>query len=134
MPNIQALEARRVEILSQLAALEPFHRGTVYENYRKCGKPSCRCANPDDPGHGPRRLLTWKVGSRSKAIHLHSEEVSQLARRHVDTYQRFQELTQELIEIAEQLSEACFVAGADSEAKKKLRKSSLKKRGRSQHS
>ncbi|MGH3519041.1 MAG: DUF6788 family protein [Haloechinothrix sp.] len=39
-----------------MAGTGDFRRGSVIENYRRCGKPNCACAQPDHPGHGPRYL------------------------------------------------------------------------------
>lgn len=33
---------------------------TVVGAMFRCGKPSCHCARPEDPGHGPKLLLTYK--------------------------------------------------------------------------
>jgi len=54
--SLPELEAERDRLYAQLSAVGDFRRGSVSENYRKCGKPNCGCAQPDHPGHGPRRL------------------------------------------------------------------------------
>src|ERR1700720_332491 len=57
-PSLSELEAERDRLYAQLGAVGDFRRGSVSENYRKCGKPNCACAAPDHPGHGPRFLWT----------------------------------------------------------------------------
>ena len=57
-PSLPELEAERDRLYAQLGAVGDFRRGSVTENYRKCGKPNCACAGPDHPGHGPRFLWT----------------------------------------------------------------------------
>ena len=63
-PLLPELEAERERLHAQLAAVGDFRRGSVTENYRKCGKPNCACAQPDHPGHGPRFLWTRTVRGR----------------------------------------------------------------------
>jgi Family of unknown function (DUF6788) len=51
-PSLPELEAERERLYAQLSSVGDFRRGSVTENYRKCGKPNCACAQPDHPGHG----------------------------------------------------------------------------------
>jgi hypothetical protein len=43
-PSPRELEAERDRLYEQLAGVGDFRRGSVSENYRKCGKPNCACA------------------------------------------------------------------------------------------
>ena len=63
-PSLRELEAERDRLYAQLSAVGDFRRGSVSENYRKCGKPNCACAQPDHPGHGPRFLWTRTARGR----------------------------------------------------------------------
>ena len=63
-PSLPELEAERDRLYAQLSAVGDFLRGSVSENYRKCGKPNCACAAPDHPGHGPRFLWTRTARGR----------------------------------------------------------------------
>src|SRR5260221_2958309 len=63
-PSLPELEAERDRLYEQLAGVGDFRRGSVSENYRKCGKPNCACAAPDHRGHGPRLLWTRSPGAR----------------------------------------------------------------------
>src|SRR5258707_15492844 len=63
-PSLPELEAERERLYAQLSAVGDFRRGSVSENYRKCGKPNCGCAQPDHPGHGPRFLWTRTARGR----------------------------------------------------------------------
>ena len=62
-PSLPELEAERDRLYEQLAGVGDFRRGSVSENYRKCGKPNCACAAPDHRGHGPRLLWTRSAGA-----------------------------------------------------------------------
>ncbi len=57
-PSLPELEAERDRLYARLSAVGDFRRGSVSQNYRKCGKPNCACAQPGHPGHGPRFLWT----------------------------------------------------------------------------
>src|SRR6266849_2957776 len=63
-PSLPELEAERDRLYAQLSRVGDFRRGSVSENYRKCGKPNCACAQPDHPGHGPRFLWTRTARGR----------------------------------------------------------------------
>jgi len=63
-PSLRELEAERDRLYAQLAAVGDFRRGSVSENYRKCGKPNCACARPGHRGHGLRFLWTRSAGRR----------------------------------------------------------------------
>ena len=43
-PSLPELEAERDRLYAQLSVVGDFRRGSVSENYRKCGKPNCACA------------------------------------------------------------------------------------------
>src|SRR5258707_12218797 len=63
-PSLPELEAERDRLYAQLSAVGDFRRGSVSENYRKCGKPNCACAAPGHRGHGPRFLWTRTARGR----------------------------------------------------------------------
>ena len=65
-PSLPELEAERDVLYARLAVTGDFRRGSVSENYRKCGKPNCACAAADHPGHGPRFLWTRSEGRRKR--------------------------------------------------------------------
>jgi hypothetical protein len=45
-PSLPELEAERERLYAQLSEVGDFRRGSVSENYRKCGKLNCACASP----------------------------------------------------------------------------------------
>jgi len=52
------------EILRQLGQSNPRKRVSTQTRYVRCGKPTCHCAKPGDPGHGPYRYAFWREGRR----------------------------------------------------------------------
>ena len=59
MPDsLPALEAERARILRQITALGDLRPGSICAVSRRCGKPTCHCAKPNDPGHDPQVRLS----------------------------------------------------------------------------
>ena len=73
------------ELIPVFAARDPMVKGTVYEQRRTCGKPTCGCAS--GPLHGTMILSRSKEG-RTKLISIASEQVEEL-RVLTGQYQRF---------------------------------------------
>jgi hypothetical protein len=107
------LEARRARLFERLAAIGDFRRGSISENYRKCGKPSCRrCAEPGSRGHGPRWLWTKTVPGRGTVgRQLKPEEVEKV-RGELARYQEFAEVSEQIAEVSEAICEARPVPAA----------------------
>ncbi|MBI2933556.1 MAG: hypothetical protein HYY16_18085 [Planctomycetes bacterium] len=59
---LENLWRRRKELLEILLAETPVLVGTVYDTLRKCGNPTCRCA--ERPTHRQTLLLFKKAGRR----------------------------------------------------------------------
>ena len=105
-PSLPELEARRGRLYEQLAATGDFRRGSISENFRRCGKPNCACAQPDHPGHGPRYLWTRSVPGRgTRGRQLAGGEVEKV-RRELAGYQRFAALSEQIVEVNEAICEA----------------------------
>ena len=104
--SIPELEAERDRLYAQLAAVGDFRRGSVSENYRKCGKPNCGCALPDHPGHGPRLLWTRSVRGRGTVgRQLAPAEVGKV-RREVGRHGEFAAICEQIAEVNEKICEA----------------------------
>jgi hypothetical protein len=105
-PSIPELEAQRGRLYEQLAATGDFRRGSVSENYRRCGKPNCACAQPDHPGHGPRYLWTRSVPGRgTRGRQLAAGELEKV-RAELAGFQRFAALSEQIVEVNEAICEA----------------------------
>ena len=110
-PSLPELEAERDRLYAQLAAVGDFRRGSVSENYRKCGKPNCACALPDHPGHGPRFLWTRSARGRGTVgRQLAAAEVEKV-RREVARHAEFAAISERIAEVSERICEARPVAG-----------------------
>src|SRR6266705_4058282 len=94
-PSLQELEAERDRLYAQLSTVSDFRRGSVSENWRRCGKPNCACAQPDHPGHGPRYLWTRSAGGRTRSRQLAAAELDKV-RREVANYKEFVAVTEQI--------------------------------------
>ena len=111
--SLAELEAERGRLFAQLAAVGDFRRGSVSENYRKCGKPNCGCAAPGHPGHGPRFLWTRTARGRGTVgRQLAAGEVEQV-RREVARHAEFAAICEQIAEVNEKICEARPAAGMD---------------------
>jgi hypothetical protein len=105
-PSLGELEEQRIRLYAQLAEVGDFRRGSVSENYRRCGKPNCACARPDHPGHGPRFLWTRTVAGRgSRGRQLDRGEVDKV-RAELANYHRFADLSEQIVEVNEAICES----------------------------
>ncbi|HEX6525351.1 MAG TPA: DUF6788 family protein [Streptosporangiaceae bacterium] len=110
-PPLPELEAERDRLYAQLAVVGDFRRGSVTENYRKCGKPNCACAAPDHPGHGPRFLWTRTARGRGTVgRQLTAGEVEKV-RREVARHGEFAAISEQIAEVNERICEARPAAG-----------------------
>jgi hypothetical protein len=107
VPLLAELEARRARLFERLAAVGDFRRGSISENWRRCGKSSCRrCAEPGSRGHGPRWLWTRTVPGRGTiGRQLRAEELGKV-RAELESYQQFAALAEEITEVSEAICEA----------------------------
>jgi uncharacterized protein DUF6788 len=110
-PSLPELEAERDRLYAQLSTAGDFRRGSVSENYRKCGKPNCACAAADHPGHGPRFLWTRTARGRGTVgRQLAAAEVEKV-RREIARYAEFTAAVEQIVEVNERICEARPAAG-----------------------
>src|SRR5215470_11995249 len=111
--SLAELEAERERLYAQLAAVGDFRRGSVSENWRRCGKPNCACAQPDHPGHGPRFLWTRTARGRGTVgRQLAAGEVEKV-RREVGRHAEFAAICEQIAEVNEKICLARSAAVTD---------------------
>ena len=129
--SLAALEQQRSNILMQILELGDFRSGSITAINGRCGKPNCRCHQPDQPGHGPNFRLTRKINGKSVSETFPSPVELRKAQREVDTFHRFRRLSQELLQVNEKICRARPVADTLSpEEKKQPRPSSRRSRAK----
>ena len=104
MPDsLPALEAERSQILRQLGRLGDLRPGSISAVVRCCGKPTCHCAKPNDPGHHPQLRLTRTVNGKTVAESFPSPAAFHKAQAEVHEYQRMQKLCADLVGLNERI-------------------------------
>jgi hypothetical protein len=101
--SMSALETQRAHILRQISALGDLRPGSISAIVRRCGKPTCHCAKPNDPGHVPQLRLTRPVNGKTVAESFASPAAFQKAQAEVHEYQRWQRLCAELVDVSERI-------------------------------
>ena len=132
MPDsLIALEQQRSEILMRILHLGDFRSGSITTIQGRCGKPNCHCHQPGQPGHGPNFRLTRKVDGKTVSESFSSPVELRKAQREVETFHRFRQLSQELLEVNEKICRARPVQDTlTPEGKKRPKRSTKKSRGK----
>jgi len=125
--SLAALEQQRSNILSQILELGDFRSGSITAIQGRCGKPSCHCHQPGQPGHGPNFRLTRKLNGKTVSESFSSAAELRKAQREVEAFHRFRQLSQELLEVNERICRARPVQDTLSPEEKKRPKRSAKK-------
>jgi hypothetical protein len=117
--SLADLEHQRGAILQQMLRLPDFRSGSITATRGTCGKPTCRCHQPNQPGHGPNFRLTRKVKGKTVTETFATPAELDKAQREVQAYHRFRQLAQALLEINEKICHARPVAQEAVPPKKK---------------
>jgi hypothetical protein len=100
MPDtLDALETQRSGLLEQFLRLGDLRPGSITAVVRRCGKPSCHCARPNDPGHDPQFRLTRRVAGKSVTESFPSPTALRKAQQEVSEFHRLQKLSEDLVNV-----------------------------------
>ena len=113
------MAARRDQLRQQLAAIGDLRPGSLVQNYRKCGKPGCRCAAAQHPGHGPYWLLTWSLRGKTRSRSIPASEV-EATKAQIAECQRLRRLVAELIDVSDDLCQSRLRDGSSAVKKRDL--------------
>ncbi|MGH7182323.1 MAG: DUF6788 family protein [Nitrospiraceae bacterium] len=102
-PSLSELEQHRSRLAAQLSQLSDLRAGSVTGIVRRCGKPTCHCAQPDDPGHGPTLRLTYKVQGKTISESLPTSVAVRKAEREIAEFRKFQELSRSFLDVNEKI-------------------------------
>jgi len=135
MPDtLNTLEADRAKLLEEFLRLGDLRPGSITAVMRRCGKPSCHCAKPNDPGHDPQFRLTRRVAGKSVTETFPNPAALRKAQEEVTEFHRFQKLGEDLVSINEKICALRPVAkqrgGWSEQEKKRLLQSIRKLRGK----
>ena len=93
LPSLQDLEDQKRVLVRAISELGDFRPGSITGTVRRCGKPTCHCAHPDDAGHGPNLRLTFKVRGKTITEALSTPAAVRKAELEVAEFRKFQQLS-----------------------------------------
>ena len=125
--SLRELEARRSTLLAAISALHDMRRGSIVGAVRRCGKPTCHCAQPKDAGHGPSLRITHKRHGKTVTEALPTSAAVRKAEQEIAEFRRFQQLSVELVEVSEHVCRLRPVEEVLTPQEKKRRKPSNKR-------
>ena len=129
MPHsLPDLESRRAELLDSLSSLGDLRPGSIVAVIRRCGKPTCHCAQPDDPGHGPSLRLTHKHKGKTVTEALSTPAAVRKAEREVAEFRKFQEIGHEFVEVNERICQLRPIEDASTASQEKKRRTRSKRK------
>jgi len=100
-PQAARLRQRKAQLLRAFAIPDDLLPGSLSQSHLRCGKPTCHCAQPEDPGH-PIWTLTFMVNSKKHTQHIPNEWVEEVQRR-VAAGREFQDAVREVLAANAQL-------------------------------
>lgn len=104
--QLEVLQAKREQLKARLAEIGDMRPGSLVERFRKCGKPTCHCAEKDAPGHGPCYSLTHAVAGKTLTRVIPKGVAVEHTRQQIAEYHRFRDLVREMIKVSEQICDA----------------------------
>jgi hypothetical protein len=100
---LNSLESERSRLLEEFLRLGDLRPGSITAVVRRCGKPSCHCAKPDDPGHDPQFRLTRRVEGKSTTETFPNPAALRKAQQEVAEFHRLQKLSEDLACVNEKI-------------------------------
>ena len=103
LPSLRDLEDQKRVLVRAISELGDFRPGSITGTVRRCGKPTCHCAHPGDPGHGPNLRLTYKVQGKTITEALPTSVAVRKAELEIAEFRKFQQLSHSFIDVNEQI-------------------------------
>jgi hypothetical protein len=104
MPDdLVTLDAQRSKLLENFLSLGDLRPGSITAVVRRCGKPSCHCAKPRDPGHDPQFRLTRRVAGKTVTETFPNPTALRKAQQEVAEFHRFQKLREDLVSVNQKI-------------------------------
>lgn len=101
--SLESLTQQRAQITDQIAALADLRCGSITSTTGRCGKPNCRCHQPEAPGHGPHLRLTYKFQGKTVTESLPNPAAVRKAEREIEEFRKYQALHKEFLEVNAQI-------------------------------
>lgn len=101
--SLDSLQQRRTRIADQIVALGDLRSGSITPTSGRCGKPTCHCHRPNDPGHGPNPRLTYKEEGKTVTQSLPNPAAVRKAEREIAEFRNLQNLHKEFVGVNVQI-------------------------------
>lgn len=98
----KTLERERERLARTLPPVATVLRASLFERTVRCGKPNCRCAAPDDPGHRVVCLSRSLPEGKNAQVTL-PQRLAPVAEAWVHDYRRWLEAVERISEINHEL-------------------------------
>jgi len=94
-PQAARLRQRKFALLRRFPFPENLLPGSLTQSATRCGKPTCHCAHPSDPGH-PCWTLTF-INQGRRRVERIPKEWAELVQARVQAGHQFQDAVRELL-------------------------------------
>ena len=98
--KLKKIEKQRSLLLSNLQRIEHMIRGTYVETHRKCGKPTCWCAN-ESKGH-PSYQISWTKDAKSRSKAIPREDIAWI-KEMTENYRKWRTIRSNIRKLEEEL-------------------------------
>jgi len=115
MDNYRQLSQRRAQIVEQIAALGAMRKGSITEQHLPT-----RRSDGSLYRRGPYLTYTFKHGGKTCGKHLRDAQESELYRRQIEVFRRYQDLSTQLVQVSQRLAD--LEAAGDDGCKKNSRR------------
>src|SRR5438128_690721 len=98
--TVQDIDDKILHLKRQLMKLGPLHPGSLSRQHHVCGKPGCKCMDPQKPRpHGPYSKLTYVYHGKFTCRFVRADSVKEVAAL-VAAFKTFRKLTDAWISLA----------------------------------
>jgi hypothetical protein len=97
---IQKYQQKIAVLKDQLLQLDRMRPGSLSRQYNVCGKPGCRCKDPQKPKrHGPYYQLNYVFRGKKKSQFIRAADVAAV-RAELTNFKKFRRLTDQWVGLA----------------------------------
>lgn len=98
--TVQQIDEKILGLKQQLLALGPLHPGSLSRQYQVCGKPGCKCCDPQKPRpHGPYTKLTYVHHGKFTCRFVRAGSVQEVTAL-VAAFKTFRQLTEQWVALS----------------------------------
>lgn len=98
--QLEKMQKRIEKIKAELQLIGEMRPGSLNMQYTKCGRPGCRCQDPENPKrHGPYNQLSYVHRGKSTTQFIQKPQLSAV-KRQLANYKKFRALMTEWVDLA----------------------------------